>query len=92
MSEMSERDAAAQNIEYRVAHLQERLAGDDTLGELGVRVEVRAGAVALTGTLPSADCRDEVLRIVRDAMAGLVVRCDLVVADTTAPDHAEELT
>ncbi|MEU8728244.1 BON domain-containing protein [Streptomyces tendae] len=78
------------NVEYRVAHLQERLAAEE-LGELGVRAEVRAGSIALTGTVPSAQCREAVLRLARQELAGLTVHADVVVAETTRPDHAEEL-
>ncbi len=81
----------AQSLDYRLAHLSERLAAGD-LGELGVRAEIRGQAVLLTGTVPSAQCRDEVLRVAREALEGTPVHCDLVVADTSAPDHAEELT
>ncbi|MBD9735555.1 BON domain-containing protein [Streptomyces sp. H28] len=80
-----------QSPEYRVAHLQKRLAAGEP-GELGVRVEVRGGAVLVTGTVPSAPCREEVLRTVREELTGLEVHCDLVVADASSPDHAEELT
>ncbi|MEU9636405.1 BON domain-containing protein [Streptomyces tendae] len=83
-------DPGAQNVEYRVAHLQDRLAAEE-LGELGVRAEVRAGAVALTGTVPSAQCREKVLRLARQELAGLTVHADVVVAEATRPDHAEEL-
>ncbi|MFD5279516.1 BON domain-containing protein [Streptomyces rubrogriseus] len=83
-------DPGVQNVEYRVAHLQDRLAAEE-LGELGVRAEVRAGAVALTGTVPSAQCRETVLRLAREELAGLTVHADVVVAQTTRPDHAEEL-
>ncbi|KAF2782024.1 BON domain-containing protein [Streptomyces sp. OM5714] len=76
--------------EYRVAHLQERLAAEE-LGELGVRAEFRAGAVAVTGTVPSARCRETVLRLAREELAGLTVHTDVVVAETARPDHAEEL-
>ncbi|MFJ9673570.1 BON domain-containing protein [Streptomyces sp. NPDC101221] len=79
-----------ENVEYRVAHLQERLAAEE-LGELGVRAEIRAGAVAVTGTVPSARCRETVLRVAREELAGLTVHTDVVVAETTSPDHAEEL-
>ncbi|MFB6755935.1 BON domain-containing protein [Streptomyces sp. NPDC056353] len=79
-----------ENVEYRVAHLQERLAAEE-LGELGVRAEIRAGAVAVTGTVPSARCRETVLRVVREELAGLTVHTDVVVAETSSPDHAEEL-
>ncbi|MFG2683241.1 BON domain-containing protein [Streptomyces sp. NPDC048392] len=79
-----------ENVEYRVAHLHDRLAAEE-LGELGVRAEIRAGAIALTGTVPSARCRETALRIAREALAGLTVHTDVVVAETTRPDHAEEL-
>ncbi|WP_367318948.1 BON domain-containing protein [Streptomyces sp. HUAS ZL42] len=82
---------AAEHLDYRVAHLGERLAAGP-LGELGVRVELRGEAVLLTGTVPSAQCRDDVLRLAREALAGSPVHCDIAVAETSAPDHAEELT
>lgn len=81
---------STENVEYRVAHLHDRLAAEE-LGELGVRAEIRAGAIALTGTVPSAGCRESVLRIAREELAGLTVHTDIVVAETTRPDHAEEL-
>ncbi|MEV0017306.1 BON domain-containing protein [Streptomyces tendae] len=83
-------DPGVQNVEYRVAHLQDRLAAEE-LGELGVRAEVRAGAVALTGTVSSEQCRERVLRLARQELAGLTVHADVVVAQATRPDHAEEL-
>lgn len=82
---------AAWNTDYRIAHLQDRLAVGD-LAELGVRIEARGGAVMLTGTVPSAQCREEVLRIVHEELAGLAVHSDIVVAETSSPDHAEEVT
>ncbi|WP_055491269.1 BON domain-containing protein [Streptomyces sp. TP-A0356] len=82
---------AAGNTEYRVAHLMERLAVGHP-GELGVRAEVRGDAVLVTGTVASARCRDEILGIVREELAGVPVHDDIVVADASSPDHAEELT
>ncbi|MFG3320513.1 BON domain-containing protein [Streptomyces sp. NPDC048171] len=81
---------AGENIEYRIAHLHDRLAAEE-LGELGVRAEVRADAVAITGTVPSARCRETLLRIARQELAGLTVHADVVVVETAGPDHAEEL-
>ncbi|MFH8803354.1 BON domain-containing protein [Streptomyces sp. NPDC017936] len=80
----------SENVEYRVAHLHDRLAAEE-LGELGVRAEVRAGSVVVTGTVPSARCRETVLRTVREELAGLAVHTDIVVAETASPDHAEDL-
>lgn len=81
----------ALNTEYRIAHLRERLATEET-GELGVRIETRGTGVTVTGTVPSAHCREELLRTVNEELAGLTVRFDVIVADTTAPDHPEEVT
>lgn len=80
----------AQGLEYRVAHLADHLAAGD-LGELGVRIEIRGDAVLLTGTVPSAQSRDDVLRMAREELLGTPVHCDIVVADSSAPDHAEEV-
>ncbi|MEU6257025.1 hypothetical protein [Streptomyces sp. NPDC047043] len=82
---------AAENIEYRVAHLRERLAAEE-LGELGVHVDVRGQAVVIAGTVPSARCRDVLLRTAREELAPLAVRSDVVVAENASPDHAEELS
>ncbi|MFJ7147305.1 BON domain-containing protein [Streptomyces sp. NPDC100445] len=81
----------AGSLDYRVAHLAEHLASG-TLGELGVRLEMRGDAVLLTGTVPSTQCRDEILRTAREELAGHPVHCDLLVAGTTSPDHGEDLT
>ncbi|MFF9488009.1 BON domain-containing protein [Streptomyces sp. NPDC014676] len=81
----------AASPEYRVAHLQDRLAAGE-LGELGVRVEVRGKDVLVTGTVPSARCREDVLSAVREELAGLEVHCDVVISETSSPDHAEELS
>ncbi|WP_328417540.1 BON domain-containing protein [Streptomyces violaceus] len=81
----------AQNLDYRIAHLQDRLASGE-LGELGVRVEARGRTVLLTGTVPSAPCRDEILRTAIEELAGIPVHSDLVVTEASSPDHAEELT
>jgi hypothetical protein len=90
MSGPGEHHTAAGNVEYRVAHLRERLAAEE-LGELGVRVEVRGQTVVITGTVPSAGCRDILLRTARQELAGLAVHSDVVIAENTSPDHAEDL-
>ncbi|MDG9728028.1 MULTISPECIES: BON domain-containing protein [unclassified Streptomyces] len=86
----SDTASAAGNVEYRVAHLHDRLAAEE-LGELGVRAEIRAGAIVITGTVPSAQCRETLLRVAHEELAGLTVHTDVLVAETTGPDHAEEL-
>ncbi|MEV6112840.1 BON domain-containing protein [Streptomyces sp. NPDC052109] len=81
----------AANLDYRVAHLAERLAAGH-LGELGVRLELRGDAVLLTGTVPSAQCRDDICHMAREELAGHPVHCDILVAGTSSPDHGEDLT
>ncbi|MFF4019664.1 BON domain-containing protein [Streptomyces sp. NPDC001544] len=80
----------AEHLDYRVAHLAERLAAGP-LGELGVRAEIRGEAVLLTGTVPSAQCRDDILRQAREALQGHPVHSDICVAGTSSPGEAEEL-
>ncbi|MFB7863030.1 hypothetical protein [Streptomyces sp. NPDC056069] len=87
---MSEHSAAYED-EYRLARLVARLAGDD-LAELGVHVEQRGSAVLLTGTVPTAAVRDEILRLARGELAGFTVLGDLAVACADAPDRLEELS
>ncbi|MEU0052221.1 BON domain-containing protein [Streptomyces sp. NPDC006184] len=91
MTETSPPPPTAGNLDYRVAHLAEHLASGN-LGELGVRLEMRGDAVLLTGTVPSTQCRDEILQLAREELAGHPVHCDLLVAGTTSPDHGEDLT
>jgi len=81
---------SAVNTEYRIAHLQERLVREE-IAELGMRIESRGDAVLVTGTVPTAECRETVERIVEEELAGIPVRTDVVVADATAPDRPEEL-
>lgn len=79
------------SADYRVAHLTERFA-EGRCGELGVRAEMRGEAVLLTGTVPSDQCRDDILRLTREEFPDATVRCDLVTARTTPPDDAEDLS
>ncbi|MER5204108.1 hypothetical protein [Streptomyces sp. NPDC002825] len=79
-----------QEVEYRIARLRERLAGDE-VAELGVRIELRGDSVLLTGALPTAGRRNEILRLAREELTGLVVRTDLTTPSADAPDHVEQL-
>ncbi|MEV6199719.1 hypothetical protein AB0M64_07070 [Streptomyces sp. NPDC051771] len=85
---MTER--TSREVEYRIARLRERLAGDD-VAELGVRIELRGDTVLLTGALPTAGRRDEILTLAREELDGLVVRTDLTTPSAEAPDQWERL-
>ncbi|MGW5736666.1 MULTISPECIES: hypothetical protein [Streptomyces] len=78
------------HVEYRIAHLKERLAAEQ-LGELGIRVEPRGSSVTVVGTVPTTQCREEVMRTAQEDLAGLTVHFDVLVAESAAPDHPEEL-
>ncbi|MFE6746451.1 BON domain-containing protein [Kitasatospora purpeofusca] len=76
--------------EYRIAHLRDRLAADE-VGELGLRIELHGAHVTVRGTVPDEHHRAAVERIVAQALAGLTVHTDIVVADASAPTTAEDL-
>lgn len=57
-----------------------------------MRLDVRGGTVLVEGTVPSARCRDDVCGLVRGELADVPVHCDILVADASAPDHAEEVS
>lgn len=78
-------------VEYRIAHLLDRLARED-LAELGVRVEARGAGVLVRGSVSSPDCRAEVLRFAAEELAGLDWREDVTVCRPGPPDHSEELS
>jgi hypothetical protein len=80
------------DTEYRIERLRHRLAHGET-AELGLRIEARAHAVFVSGTVSTSECRDEIVRLVQEELAGLPVRLDVTVAPAPADakPHAEEL-
>ncbi|MGW0845940.1 BON domain-containing protein [Streptomyces sp. NPDC002787] len=81
----------AAHTEYRIAHLEERLARSD-LAELGMRIEARGDAVHITGTASTAADRETILRIAAQELPGVPLRADIALADVTAPGRSEELS
>lgn len=81
----------AAHTEYRIAHLEERLARSD-LAELGMRIEARGDAVHITGTASTAADREAILRIAAAELPGVALRADIALADVTAPERSEELS
>ncbi|TRV73247.1 hypothetical protein FKN01_27750 [Streptomyces sp. 130] len=81
---------APPDVEYRIAHLKERLAAEET-ADLGIRIENRGSSVTVIGSVPSAHCRAELMDTVSEELAGLTVRFDVVVAGAEAPDRPEEV-
>lgn len=82
---------SVEHIEYRIAHLRDRLARED-IAELGVRTEARGSWAMISGSVTSAESRAVILRIVAEELAGVPWHEDLTVNSTGPPDHAEELS
>ncbi|MGA5820285.1 hypothetical protein ACPC54_20760 [Kitasatospora sp. NPDC094028] len=80
----------ADDTEYRLAHLRDRLA-DDEAGELGLRIELHGSRVTVRGTVLNERRRAAVERIVGEAMAGLTVHTDIALADGHPPSGVEDL-
>ncbi len=80
------------DTEYRIEKLRHRLAHGET-AELGLHIEARANAVVVSGTVANAECREEILRLVQEELAGLPVRLDVTVSPAVADakPHVEEL-
>jgi hypothetical protein len=78
------------DTEYRIERLRHRLAHGDS-AELGLHIEARANAVAVYGTVPDSECRDEILRAIEEELAGLPTRIDVMVASAHAEPRVEEL-
>ena len=76
--------------EYRIERLRHRLALGDA-AELGLRIEARAGAVTISGTVADAECRDSIERAAAEELAGLTLHMDLAIAAPDAPPRAERL-
>jgi hypothetical protein len=76
------------DTEYRIERLRHRLAHGET-AELGLRIEARANAVVVSGTVATAECRAEIVHLVEEELAGLPVRLDVTVAP--APVEAKPL-
>ncbi|QES46887.1 hypothetical protein DEJ50_02500 [Streptomyces venezuelae] len=76
-------------VVYRLEHLRDRLAHEEVF-ELGVRTELRGGVAVLVGTVTTAGCRDAILRIAAEELAGLPWRHDLQVGGVRPPDREPE--
>ncbi|HEX4791224.1 MAG TPA: hypothetical protein VH372_22370 [Actinospica sp.] len=79
-----------EDTQYRIERLRHRLAQDEP-GELGLRIEARGEAVAVSGTVPDAECRASILQLIAEELDGLTVYADITAAQTSASPSPEEL-
>jgi osmotically-inducible protein OsmY len=78
---------------YLVAHLQDALAADPRVGELGVEVVVAHGRLFLTGAVAQPKQRDVAGEIAAALAPGLEVCNDIeVVTSATSKPEPERLT
>ncbi|MBT2448665.1 hypothetical protein J7F03_16515 [Streptomyces sp. ISL-43] len=82
---------SAESIEYRIEHLRDRLARED-VAELGLRIDTRGARAVVRGRVADEECREAVLRIAGEELAGADWYADLTVSHHGAPDHTEELS
>lgn len=78
--------------EYLVAHVQEALARDPRVHELGVQVAVRGTKVFVSGTVASEERRAAVGVVVAEVAAGYEVHNGTEVAAYREADDMETLT
>ena len=81
---------SADLIEYRIAHLLDRLARED-ISELGVHIDTHGSHAVLRDSVASTSCRDTVLRIAAEELEGIEWTEDLTVSQSGPPDRSEEL-
>ncbi|MFI5764126.1 MULTISPECIES: hypothetical protein [unclassified Streptomyces] len=78
-------------IEYRIAHLRDRLARED-IAELGLRIDVHGAHAVLRGSVCSDACREAVLRAAAEEFEDLPWRADLTVNRPHLSPRPEELS
>lgn len=77
---------------YTESHLQQALAEDVRVAELGIRViRLDRGGFALVGEVESAERRILIEQVVAESFPGVPVRSDIAVTRVHEPDEVEEL-
>ncbi|AHH97983.1 hypothetical protein GCM10010174_06060 [Kutzneria viridogrisea] len=84
---MSEREPP----QYAVARVQRAIAEDPRTVELGVRVTVRGDQVFLRGDVTCQARRDDLTEVVAELAPELLVRNEIRVVPSGAPEGREEL-
>ena len=77
--------------EYTEAQVQRLLTEHPSLGEQGITLTRREHCLTLTGEVESAERRDEIVRLVNEALPDIEVCCDIGIIRAGAPTEHEEL-
>jgi hypothetical protein len=78
--------------EYTEAEVQRLLTEHPSLGEQGITLTRREHCLTLTGEVESAERRDEILRLVNEALPDVEVCSDIGIIRAGAPTEHEDLT
>ena len=89
MSEQPE--STAEPEDYAVQRLRDALATDQRVGEMGVQVRVAAGAVFLTGQVPTAERHHAVEAVATEVLPGYEVHNDTVVTALAEQPRVEKI-
>ena len=78
-------------LEYMAAHLNEALAADPRVSELGLRIAVRADRLYITGTVPTVERRAAIEDVLVELDTGYEIHNEVAVACLAEPDDVETL-
>lgn len=70
---------------YLAAELEERLATDRRVAELGLTVTVAGDVITVRGRLGGADCRAQVAEVLEEAAPGYEIVNEVECVDLTEP-------
>lgn len=84
-------DAASTNSEYLVAQAREALAEDPSMGELGLRIELRGQRLYVSGEVATEGRRNAVGALLRERFPDHEVFNEVSVADLSEPGEPEQL-
>jgi hypothetical protein len=78
--------------EYTEAAVQRLLTEHPSLGEQGITLSRREHCLALSGEVESPQRRDEIRRLVTEALPDVEICCDIGIIRTGAPTEHEDLS
>ena len=84
-------EEAAEPLAYLAGHLNESLACDPRVSELGLRIDVRGTKLYVTGTVSTSERRAAIDEVVAELAAGYEIHNETVVAAMGTPNDMEHL-
>jgi len=78
-------------IEYRIQSVEQALAQDGAVAELGLRLTATDATVVVSGTVTTEERRQAVRELVRELLPDLDVREDITLTNLVEPAHEEDV-